>query len=67
MMKAYYDRDKKEHEFKAKTVEGMLKELNILSNTVVVSVNKELVTSDYKIQEEDEVKILSVVFFSCNH
>ena len=61
MMKAYYDRDKKEHEFKAKTVEGMLKELNILSNTVVVSVNKELVTSDYKIQEEDEVKILSVV------
>jgi thiamine biosynthesis protein ThiS len=60
-MKAYYDRDKKEHEFKAKTVEGMLKELNILSNTVVVSVNKELVTSDYKIQEEDEVKILSVV------
>jgi len=60
-MKAYYDKDKEEHEFKSTNVKDMLKELKILKNTVVVSVDGELVTEDYKIKEKDKIKILSVV------
>jgi len=60
-MKAYYDREKKTFEFKAKDVKGMLKELHILKNAVIVAVNKTIVTEDYQFKEKDEIKILSVV------
>ena len=60
-MKAYYDRNKKEYTFKAKDVKGMLEEVGIMKNTVIVVVNKDVVSEEYKFKEEDEVKILSVV------
>ena len=60
-MKAYYDRNKKEYTFKAKDVKGMLEEVGIMKNTVIVVVNNKVVSEDYKFKEEDEVKILSVV------
>ena len=60
-MEAYYDRDKQTHKFKANNVKDMLKELNILKNTVIVVVNKEVVTTDYGLKKEDKINILSVV------
>ena len=60
-MKAYYDKDKKSYDFSSKDVSSLLKELKILSNTVIVVVNKKVVTKDYVFKEEDEVNILSVV------
>jgi thiamine biosynthesis protein ThiS len=60
-MKAYYDKNKKQYEFESTKVGDMLKELNILKNSVIVAVNKEIVTEDYEIKEGDVVKILSVV------
>jgi thiamine biosynthesis protein ThiS len=60
-MKAYYDRNKQQLEFAAKNVKGMLKELDILENTVIIVVNKEVVTKDYTFKKEDKIKILSVV------
>lgn len=60
-MKASYDREKKDYEFTAKTVKGMLKELGIVRNAVIVVVNGEVVTEDYTFKEKDTVKILSVV------
>ena len=60
-MKAYYDKDKKTYDFESTTVKEMLQELKILRNSVIVAVNNEIVTDDYKIKEEDKIKILSVV------
>jgi len=60
-MKAYYDRVKKELNFKAKNVNEMLKELKIMRNTVIVVVNDEVINEDYNFKEKDKVKILSVV------
>ena len=60
-MKASYDREKKDYKFTAKTVIGMLKELGLVQNAVIVVVNGEVVTSDYTFKEKDMVKILSVV------
>ena len=60
-MKAYYDRVKKELNFKAKNVNEMLKELKIMRNTVIVVANNEIVDEDYDFKEKDKVKILSVV------
>ena len=60
-MKAYYDRNRKEYTFNAKDVKGMLEEVGIMKNTVIVVVNNKVVSEDYKFKEEDEVKILSVV------
>jgi thiamine biosynthesis protein ThiS len=60
-MKVYYDKDKKTYDFKSNTVSEMLKELNILKNSVIVAVNNEIVTEDYSFKSEDKIKILSVV------
>src|SRR3989344_3142140 len=58
-MKAYYDRIKKEMNFKAKNVNEMLKELKIMRNTVIVVANNEIVDEDYNFKEKDKVNIVS--------
>jgi sulfur carrier protein ThiS len=60
-MKAYYDRVGKELLFKAKNVEGMLLELKIMKNIIIVVVNNEVVNENYKFKRNDKIRILSVV------
>lgn len=60
-MKIYYDREDKTLEVKAKNIKEMLKELNILKNSVIIIVNNEVVTEDYTFKKEDKIKLLSVV------
>jgi len=57
----YYDKEKKNYKVKGKTVNEILKELKIKSNTVIVVINNTVVTEDKKINKEDKIKILSVV------
>ena len=60
-MKVYYDRENKNFEVKAQNVKDMLKELKILRNSVIIVVNKEVVTEDYSFKNGDAIQILSVV------
>ena len=60
-MQVYYDKEKKNYKVKGKTVNEILKELKIKSNTVIVVINNTVVTEDKKINKEDKIKILSVV------
>ena len=60
-MKVYYDRENKNFEVKAQNVKDMLKELKILRNSVIIVVNKEVVTEDYSFKKGDAIQILSVV------
>jgi len=60
-MKIYYDKPKKHFEIKSKDVKSMLKELKILRNTVIITVNNEIVDESYVFAKTDKVKILSVV------
>lgn len=53
--------DEKEIETKAPTVSGILKELKINPETVLVSVNNEIVPDGSGIKENDVVEILKVV------
>lgn len=60
-MKVVYDREKKSFTSSAKTVKELLKERKITKNSVIVTVNKEVVTEDYAFKKGDTVQILSVV------
>lgn len=60
-MKIYYDKQKNYFNIKSKSVKDMLKELKILRNTVIITVNQEIVDEDYTFKLNDKVKILSVV------
>lgn len=60
-MQVYFDKTNKYHQVKGKTILEILKELKILPNTVVISVNNEIVLETKKISSKDSIKILSVV------
>ncbi len=56
-----WQEDPKETETKASTVSGLLKELKINPEIVLVSVNNEIVPEESGIKENDLVEILKVV------
>ncbi len=60
-MKVFIEREDKEKEVKAGTIKELLKKLNINPVTVIVAKNNELVTEDEKLNEKDEIKIISVI------
>ncbi|MFH0890276.1 MAG: sulfur carrier protein ThiS [Candidatus Aenigmatarchaeota archaeon] len=51
----------KKTETKSRTIENLLKELGINSETVIVSVNGEIVPESQKIRKNDRIEILKVV------
>jgi len=53
--------DAKEMEIKTSTVSGLLKELKINPEIVLVSVNNEIVPEESALKENDAVEILKVV------
>lgn len=61
-MKIYIEKDDKLLELK-KNMTGLelLKELNINPNTVIIVRNNEVILSEEKLSETDDVKIISVV------
>jgi len=60
-MKVYIESTGKNVSVKAPSVAALLKKLNINPVTVLVVKNRNLVTEDSKLNDKDNVKILSVV------
>ncbi len=60
-MEIYFEKNNKKIKVEAKNVEELLKKLKINSTTVIVSVNDELVTENYKLNKKDKVRIIPVV------
>lgn len=60
-LKITWMNEEKEMEIKASTVDGLLKELKINPEIVLVSVNNEIVPEGSAIKENDFVEILKVV------
>jgi len=60
-MKVYIEREDRELKIKAKTVKEVLQKLKINPVTVIVAKNNELVTDDTTLNDNDEVKIISVI------
>lgn len=59
-MKVRYGRKSYEFE-KPRTVRRLLKDLRIVPEGVIVAVNGELVTSDTRVQADDEVEIVRAI------
>ena len=60
-MKVYIERTNEYKEVEANTIKEVLEKLKINSTTVLISKNNELVTEDAKINDKDEIKLLSVI------
>ena len=60
-MKVFLERTNEFREVKAKTVNELLKKLNINPMVVLVIKNNTLVHEEEKLNDKDEIKIISVV------
>jgi len=60
-MRVYIESKDKTIRTKARTVKELLSKLKINPVTVIVARNNELVTEDARLNEGDEIKIISVV------
>ena len=61
MPKVHLEKENKTVNVQAKTVAELLKKLELNPTICLVSVNDELVTTQYKIKSNDKIKILPVV------
>ncbi len=53
--------EKLEIDFQGKTVQELLKQIKVNSETVLVVRNDEVVTLDETLQDNDQIKLLSVI------
>ena len=63
-IKVFYDRENKEKTIELgnnSTVKELLKKININPVTVIVSKNNNIIMEDEKLNEKDDVKIISVI------
>lgn len=60
-MKVYIEKTNEFKELEVKNVNELLLKLKINPTTVIVTVNDELVTEDFKINDKDKIKLLSVI------
>ena len=61
MPKVHLEKENKTVNIQAKTIAELLKKLELNPTVYLVSVNDELVTTQYKIKNNDKIKILPVV------
>jgi thiamine biosynthesis protein ThiS len=57
----HYGSKPKKHETKSSTVSDLLSELSVNPETVLVRLNRDLVTTDTKFEDGDEIELISVV------
>jgi sulfur carrier protein len=60
-MKVYVEKQDKLLELEKKSVKELLDELKINPNTVIIVKNNEIVLEDEQLDDNDEIKILSVI------
>ena len=60
-MKVYIEKINEFKEVEANNAKELLNKLKINPTTVIITVNNELVTEDFKLNKKDNVKLLSVI------
>ena len=60
-MKIYIEKTDEFKEVEANNAKELLIKLKINPTTVIITVNNELVTEDFKLNKKDNVKLLSVI------
>ena len=63
-LKVFYDRENKEKTIELDnnlSVKDLLKKMNINPVTVIVSKNNNIILEDEKLEDDDEIKIISVI------
>jgi sulfur carrier protein ThiS len=61
MVKVFLEKEKRNQEVKANSVESLLSYLEINPETILVVKNDELLNLQDKLSDKDEIKILSVI------
>ncbi len=60
-MKVFIERTNEHREVEASTVRELLTKLNVNPTTIIVTKNNELVTEDEKINDKDDIRLISVI------
>ena len=60
-IKVFLERRDENKEVNVETINEIFEKLNVDKNTVLITRNNELITEDEKINENDEIKLLSVI------
>lgn len=60
-LKVFLERENKNIEVEAINMKELFSKLRVNSETVLISKNNELVTDDIELEENDEIKFLSVI------
>ena len=60
-LKVFIERENKNIEVEARDVKELMKKLNLNPETVLISRNNELITDDIDLEDNDEIKFLSVI------
>ena len=60
-LRVFIERENKNIEVEARDVKELMKKLNLNPETVLISRNNELITDDIDLEDNDEIKFLSVI------
>jgi len=61
MVKVFIERQNKKMNVKAKDIDGLIKNLNINKEEVIIVKNNQLTPRNEKLKDNDEIKFLSVI------
>ena len=60
-LRVFIERENKNINVEARDVKELMKKLNLNPETVLISRNNELITDDIDLEDNDEIKFLSVI------
>ena len=60
-LRVFIERENKNIDLEAKDIKDLMKKLKLNSETVLISRNNELITDDINLEDNDEIKFLSVI------
>jgi len=60
-LKVFIERENKNLEVEASSMDDLFSKLDVNPETVIISRNNELVIDDVELNEDDEIKLLSVI------
>nr|MBI4156562.1 MoaD/ThiS family protein [Candidatus Woesearchaeota archaeon] len=60
-LRVFIERENKNIDVEAMDIKDLMKKLNLNPETVLISRNNELITDDINLEDNDEIKFLSVI------
>ena len=60
-LRVFIERENKNINVEARDIKDLMKKLNLNPETVLISRNNELITDDIDLEDNDEIKFLSVI------